>query len=121
MSCADKYRNHIYENASRNILIPNITSEECRCGMHRQLKGLFFWFPFCMGEGGLVVTPLYSYFFHWSLLLAFSLHLSSSSGFLRYLLTQSSHLPLVEFRCDNDNKIICNHINTFVCVQDPTI
>ena len=64
MSCADKYRNHIYENASRNILIPNITSEECRCGLHRQLKGLFFlWFPFCMGEGGLVVTPLYSYFF----------------------------------------------------------
>ena len=64
MSCADKYRNHIYENASRNILIPNITSEECRCGLHRQLKGLFFlWFPFCMGEGGLVITPLYSYFF----------------------------------------------------------
>ena len=30
--------------------------------------------------------------FHWSLLLAFSLHLSSSSDFLRYLFTHSSHL-----------------------------
>ena len=32
--------------------------------------------------------------FHWSLLLAFSLHLSSSSAFLRSVFTQSSH-----FRC----------------------
>ena len=30
--------------------------------------------------------------FHWSLLLAFSLHFSSSSAFLRSLFTQSSHL-----------------------------
>ena len=33
-----------------------------------------------------------SSFFHWSLLLTFSLHLSSSSVFLRSLFTQSSHL-----------------------------
>ena len=30
--------------------------------------------------------------FHWALLLAFSLHFSSSSAFLRSLFTQSSHL-----------------------------
>ena len=64
MFCVVKYRSHIYANASRDILIPNITTEECRCGLHRQLKGLFFlWFPFCRGEGGLVVMPLYGYFF----------------------------------------------------------
>ena len=55
----------------------------------------FLWFPLCRGEAGLVVTPLYGYFcnfFYWSVLLAFSLHFSSSSAFLISLFTQSSHL-----------------------------
>ena len=61
MFCVAKYRNHIYENASRKIVIPNITSEECRCSL--QLKGLFFlWFSFYRGKACIVVTPLYGYF-----------------------------------------------------------
>ena len=52
--------------------------------------------PFCRGEAGLVVTQrcmaTFVTCFHWSLLLAFSLHFSSSSAFLRSLFTQSSHL-----------------------------
>ena len=127
MFCVAKYKNHIYANASRNILIP-ITTEECRCGLHRQLKGLFFlWFPFCRGEGSLVVTPLYGYFFPLVPVVGIFSPFSSSSGFLRSLFTQSSHLKhlnifvykkkfkVVEFRCVNDNTIIGNHINTSVC------
>ena len=79
MFCVVKYRSNIYANASRDILIPNITTEECRCGLHRQLKGLFFlWVPFCRGEGGLVVMPLYGYFFPLVRFVGFSLHFSSS-------------------------------------------
>ena len=46
--------------------------------------------PICRGEAGLPVTVVIC--FHWSLLLAFSLHFSSSSAFLRSLFIQSSHL-----------------------------
>ena len=55
------------------------------------------WFPSSVGVR-LVNSPLRStatfvgICFHWSLLLAFSLHFSSSSAFLRSLFTQSSHL-----------------------------
>ena len=43
MFCVAKYRKHIYENASCNILIP--------CSL--QLKVLFFlWSPYCKGEAG---------------------------------------------------------------------
>ena len=55
----------------------------------------FLWFPLCRGEAGLLATPMYGYIvicFHWSPLLAFSVHFSSSSAFLRSLFTQSSHL-----------------------------
>ena len=55
----------------------------------------FLWSSLCRGVAGLVVTPLYRYFcncVHWSLLLGFSLHFSSSSAFLKSLFTQSSHL-----------------------------
>ena len=62
----------------------------------------FRWFPFlyflCFrlfrDEAYLFVTPLNGYFcdfFHWSLLLAFSLHFSSSSAFLKSLVIQSFH------------------------------
>ena len=40
----------------------------------------------------LCCTATFVICFHWSLLLAFSLHFSSSSAFLRSLFTQSSHL-----------------------------
>ena len=55
----------------------------------------FLWFP-CVGVrlvyGSLRSTASFVIHFHWSLLLAFSLHFSSSSAFLRSLFTQSSHL-----------------------------
>ena len=56
---------------------------------------LFLWFPLWRGEAGLLLTPRYGYFcklLPLVLLLAFSLHFSSSSAFLRFLFTQSSHL-----------------------------
>ena len=53
-------------------------------------------FLLCGVEAGLLVTPKYGYTFvicfHWSLLLACSLHSSSSSAFLISLFTQPSHL-----------------------------
>ena len=57
---------------------------------------LFFpWFP-CVGVRlvywSLRITATFVICFHWSLLLAFSLHFSSSSAFLGSLFTQSSHL-----------------------------
>ena len=55
----------------------------------------FLWFPFCRGEAGLVVTPINGYFCNLFPLLhvvGLFLHFSSSSAFLRYLFTQSSHL-----------------------------
>ena len=52
--------------------------------------------PLCRGEAGLYwslrSTATFLICFHWSLLLAFSLHFPSSSAFLRSLFTQSSHL-----------------------------
>ena len=55
----------------------------------------FLWFP-CVGVRpvywSLRSTATFAIRFHWPLLLVFSLHFSSSSAFLRSLLTQSSHL-----------------------------
>ena len=55
----------------------------------------FLWFP-CVGVRlvywSLRRTATFVICFHWSLLLAFSLHFSSASAFLRSLFTQSSHL-----------------------------
>ena len=55
----------------------------------------FLWFP-CVGVRlvywSLRSTASFVIRFHWCLLLAFSLHFSSSSAFLRYLFTQSSHI-----------------------------
>ena len=50
----------------------------------------FLLFLLCRGEADLTATFVIC--FHLSLLLAFSLHFSSSSAFLRSLFTQSSHL-----------------------------
>ena len=60
------------------------------------LSVLFFlWFP-CVGVRlvywSLRSTATFVIGFHWSLLLAFSRHFSSSSAFLRSIFTQSSHL-----------------------------
>ena len=54
----------------------------------------FLWFPLCRGEADLLVTAKYGYFrkFGPCCMLAFSLHFSSSSAFLRSLFIQSSHL-----------------------------
>ena len=55
----------------------------------------FLWFP-CVGVRLVYWSPrstaTFVICFHWYLLLAFSLHFSSSSAFLRSLFTQSSHL-----------------------------
>ena len=55
----------------------------------------FLWFP-CVGMRlvywSLRSTATFVIGFHWSLLLAFSLHFSSSSASIRALFTQSSHL-----------------------------
>ena len=50
----------------------------------------FLLFLLCRGEADLTATFVIC--FHLSLLLAFSLHCSSSSAFLRSLFTQSAHL-----------------------------
>ncbi len=55
----------------------------------------FLWFP-CVGVRlvywSLRRTATFVICFHWSLVLSFSLHFSSSSAFLRSLFTQSSDL-----------------------------
>ena len=70
------------------------------CTLSCHISCVFFlWFP-CVGVRLVYCWPLRSTAtfvtcFHWSLLLAFSLHFSSSSAFLRSLFTQSSHLSCV--------------------------
>ena len=68
-------------------------------------------------------TATFVFRFHWSLLLAFSLHFSSSSAFLRSLLTQSSHLscglprflqPSCVFVLD-----IFGHLSSFILTMYP--
>ena len=56
--------------------------------------GRSLWFPFYRGKAlSLRCTITFvGISFHWSVLLAFSLHFSSSSALLRSLFTQSSHL-----------------------------
>ena len=67
-----------------------------------QKKLFFLWFP-CVGVGliywSLRSMATFVICFHWSLLLAFSLHFSSSSAVLRSLFTQSSHLSCGLPRC----------------------
>ena len=60
-------------------------------------------YPYCCSSSGFLCvgvrlvywslrsTTTFVICFHWSLLLAFSLHFSSSSAFIRSLFTQSSH------------------------------
>ena len=52
----------------------------------------FLLFPVCRGEAGQLSLWYFCYFFHCSPLLAFLLHFSSSSVFLRYLFRQPSNL-----------------------------
>ena len=68
-------------------------------------------------------TATFVFRFHWSLLLVFSLHFSSSSAFLRSLLTQSSHLicglprflqPSCFFVSD-----IFGHLSSFILTMCP--
>ena len=68
-------------------------------------------------------TATFVFRFHWSLLLAFSLHFSSSSAVLRSLLTQSSHLscglprflqPSCFFVLD-----IFGHLSSFILTMYP--
>ena len=62
--------------------------------LHTMNVLFFLLFPLCRGEAGLLVTAKYGYFRDLlpSMLLAFSLHFSSSSAFLRSHFKQSSHL-----------------------------
>ena len=69
---------------------------KCICKARHADKFLFFLLFPCRGVRlvyrSLRSTATFVTCFHWSLLLAFSLHFSSSSAFLRSLYTQSSHL-----------------------------
>ena len=88
--------------------------------------GAHLWFPLCRDEAGLLVTPMYGYFCDsFPLVPAVGLFspLSSSSAFLRSLLTQSSHLS-----CDLPRFLqpscflvadIFGHLSSFILTMCP--
>ena len=93
----------LFHSPNKKIDIPSIeiNSTEVDCVDNFNFLGMFCsssGFP-CVGVrlvySSLRCTATFIIRFHWSLLLAFSLHFSSSSAFLRSLFTQSSHLSCV--------------------------
>ena len=88
-------------NCIRNIKFAMIPLSSTIYGLVRPMCWVllivlfFLWFPCVRArqvDRSLRSTATFLICFHWSLLLAFSLHFSSSSAFLRSLFTQSSHL-----------------------------